>query len=96
LGFRHEPVAVRGDHAKTDQHLPMIHIVFGNLDSWLLGTHHGVSPKHLQAYLSEFTFRFNRRFWPMVAFVSVLGIAVRTSAPTYAGLYRGTWEHPPG
>jgi transposase-like protein len=96
LGFRHEPVAVRGDHAKTDQHLPMIHIVSGNLDSWLLGTHHGVSPKHLQAYLSEFTFRFNRRFWPMVAFSSVLGIAVRTPAPTYAGLYQGTWEHPPG
>ena len=94
--FRHEPVAVRGDHAKTDQHLPMIHIVFGNLDSWLLGTHHGVSPKHLQAYLSEFTFRFNRRFWPMVAFASVLGIAVRTSAPSYAGLYQGTWEHPAG
>lgn len=96
LGFRHEAVPVRGDHAKTDQHLPMIHIVFGNLDAWLLGTHHGVSPKHLQAYLSEFVFRFNRRFWPMAAFASVLGIAVRSAAPTYAGLYRGTWEHPVG
>ena len=96
LGFRHEAVSVKGDHAKTDQHLPMIHIVFGNLDAWLLGTHHGVSPKHLQAYLSEFVFRFNRRFWPMAAFVSVLGIAVQTAAPTYAGLYRGAWEHPAG
>lgn len=96
LGFQHEAVPLRGDHAKADQHLPMIHIVFGNLDTWLLGTHHGVSPKHLQAYLSEFVFRFNRRFWPMAAFVSVLGIAVRTPAPTYAGLYRGTWEHPAG
>ncbi len=94
IRFRHEAVAVNGDHAKTDQHLPMIHIVFGNLDAWLLGTHHGVSPKHLQAYLSEFVFRFNRRFWPMVAFRSVLGIAAQSSAPTYAGLYRGTWEHP--
>jgi len=94
MGFRHEAVAVNGDHAKTDQHLPMIHVVFGNLDAWLLGTHHGVSPKHLQAYLSEFVFRFNRRFWPMVAFRSVLGIAAQSSAPTYAGLYRGTWEHP--
>ena len=43
----HEAVSVRSDYAKMDQHLPMIHIVFGNLDAWLLGTHHGVSPKHL-------------------------------------------------
>ena len=89
LGYRHKAVAVRGDHAKTDKHLPMIHITFGNLDAWLLGTHHGVSSQHLQAYLNEFVFRFNRRFWPMVAFDSLLGIAVRTVAPTYAGLYEG-------
>jgi transposase-like protein len=94
LGFQHEPVAIAGDHSKTDKHLPMIHIVFGNLDAWLLGTHHGVSPKHLQAYLNEFTFRFNRRFWPMAAFDAVLGVGVQVRGPTYAGLYRGTWKHP--
>jgi transposase-like protein len=93
-GYDHEPVAVCGDHAKTDKHLPMIHIAFGNLDAWLLGTHHGVSPKHLQAYLNEYVFRFNRRFWPMAAFDSVLGIAIRASAPSYGGLYKGEWHHP--
>jgi len=72
LGYRHKAVLIKGDHAKADQHLPMIHIVFGNLDAWLLGTHHGVSPKHLEGYLNEFVFRFNRRFWPLVAFDSVL------------------------
>lgn len=92
-GYAHEAVAVRGDHAKTDKHLPMIHIAFGNLDTWLLGTHHGVSPQHLPAYLNEYVFRFNRRFWPMVAFDSVLGIAVRAAAPTYAGLYEGAQAH---
>lgn len=94
LGYRHEAVAVRGDHEKTDKHLPMIHVVFGNLDTWLLGTHHGVSPKHLQAYLNEFTFRFNRRFWPTAAFDAVLGIGLRVAAPTYDGLYGGSWSHP--
>lgn len=93
-GYQHKPVAVCGDHVKTHKHLPMIHIAFGNLDAWLIGTHHGVSPKHLQAYLNEYVFRFNRRFWPMVGFDSVLGIAVRTGAPTYAGLYKGSWAHP--
>ena len=96
LGYRHEVVSLQGDHVKIDQHLPMIHIVFGNLDAWLLGTHHGVSPKHLQGYLNEFVFRFNRRFWPMVAFNSVLKLAVQVKAPTYMGLYKGTWGHPGG
>jgi len=96
LGYRHDPLAIQGDQAKTEAHLPMIHIVFGNLDAWLLGTHHGVSPKHLQAYLNEFTFRFNRRFWPMGGFKAALGIATRVQPPTYAGLYDGTWAHPGG
>jgi transposase-like protein len=95
-GYDHKPQAVCGDQAKTDKHLPMIHIAFGNLDAWLLGTHHGVSPKHLQAYLNEFVFRFNRRFWPMAGFDSLLGIAVRTMAPTWDGLYTGDWAHPGG
>jgi len=96
LGYQHKAVAVQGDQARADQHLPMIHIVFGNLDAWLLGTHHGVSSKHLQSYLNEFVFRFNRRFWPMIAFDSVLKIAARVAAPTYRGLYEGTWGHPGG
>jgi len=51
------------------------------------GIHHGVSPQHLQAYLNEFTFRFNRRFYPFNAFRSLLGIAGDVTAPTYAELY---------
>jgi hypothetical protein len=94
LGYRHHPLATQGDPAKTEAHLPMIHIVFGNLDAWLLGCHHGVSPKHLQAYLNEFVFRCNRRFWPMVAFDSVLKIAVRVEAPTYQGLFNNVHCNP--
>ena len=41
--------------------MPIIHLVFSTLKTWLNGIHHGVSAKHLQAYLNEFTFRFNRR-----------------------------------
>jgi hypothetical protein len=53
-----------------------------------------VSAKHLQAYLNEFTFRFNRRFYPFNAFRSLLGIAAAAEAPTYASLYSGEWKHP--
>ena len=72
----------------------MIHLIFSKLKTWLNGIHHGVSAKHLQAYLNEFTFRFNRRFYPFNAFRSLLGIAGGVEAPTYADLYSGAWTHP--
>ena len=53
-----------------------------------------VSAQHLQAYLNEFTFRFNRRFYLFNAFRSLLGIAGDATAPTYAELYSGNWMHP--
>ena len=96
LGYKHEPLALRGDSAAIEAHLPMIHLLFSNLKAWIQGTHHGVSQQHLQAYLNEYTFRFNRRFYPFNAFNSVLRIAVRVEGPTYEELYSGGWVHPTG
>lgn len=93
--YRHEPLKVSGDPEKLDAHLPMIHLLFSNLKTWILGTHHGaIGPQHLQAYLNEYVFRFNRRFYPMTAFNSALGLAAHSAAPTYENLYSGTWQHP--
>ena len=97
MGYQHDPLVLGGDHTKADEHLPMIHLIFSNLKTWLNGTHHGrVETKHLQAYLNQFVFRFNRRFYPMTSFHSVLGIAVRTVPPTGHQLYSGEWQHPTG
>jgi transposase-like protein len=42
--------------------MPGVHRIASLLKRWVLGTHQGsVVPEHLQAYLEEFTFRFNRR-----------------------------------
>ena len=42
--------------------MPAVHRVAALLKRWLLGTHQGsVSAKHLDDYLDEFAFRFNRR-----------------------------------
>lgn len=87
LGYRLTQVVQRGDPDITEKHLPLIHLVFGNLKAWLNGVHHGVSPQHLQAYLNEFTFRFNRRFFPFNAFRSLLGIGAMTEPTTYDALY---------
>lgn len=90
-GYDHKPVLQSGH----DSALPLAHLVFSNLKTWLKGTFHGVSDKHLQAYLNEFTFRFNRRKTPMAAFQTILGLASNVERwPTYKGLYKGTWKHP--
>ena len=93
-GYEHFAVAECGDSEVAEQYLPIIHLVFAHLKTWLIGIHHGVSHQHLQAYLNEFTFRFNRRFYPFNALRSLLGIAGDTSGPTYAELYSGEWRHP--
>jgi len=93
-GCDHHSIAEGGAPEVAEQFMPMIRLVFSNLKTWLNGIHHGVSAKHLQACLNEFTFRFNRRFYPFNAFRSLLGIAGRVEAPTYDELYSGDWRHP--
>ena len=80
LGFKHESVAMRGDKVKMDSTLPMISVVTANLKTWIDGTFHSVLKKHLQAYLNEFMFRFNRRFYRAVSFRSLLEFGGLTPA----------------
>ena len=88
------------NHIISPKELVHIHRVFSNLKTWLKGTHHGrVSKQHLQAYLNEYTFRFNRRGTPMAAFQTALGLTGARLGPTYEGLYgvaKGLqlWTHP--
>lgn len=94
-GYQHVAISKGGKSEAAEDYLSMVRLVFLNLRSWLRGTHHGVSPQHLQAYLNEFSFRFNHRFYPFSAFRSLLGLASDGEAPTYAELYSGGWKHAP-
>jgi transposase-like protein len=90
-GYKHRPIAPDD----VDLALPRAHIVFSNLKTWIKGTFHGVSAKHLPAYLNEFVFRFNRRKTPMAAFQTLLGLSTHvTKWPTYEGIYKGKFMHP--
>jgi len=61
-GYRHEITFLKGKRKTPSELMPRVHRVISLLKRWLLGTHQGaVSPKHLDYYLDEFTFRFNRR-----------------------------------
>jgi transposase-like protein len=63
LGYQHEVSVLSGREKDAALRLlPRVHRVASLLKRWLLGTHQGaVSPQHLDYYLDEFVFRFNRR-----------------------------------
>lgn len=61
-GYRHRITYLKDHERKASVLLPRVHPVFALLKRWLFGTHHrAVQNRHLQDYLDEFTFRFNRR-----------------------------------
>ena len=63
--------------------LPWVHRVFANAKRWGLGVYHGLRRRHLQAYLDEFVFRFNRRRTPVAAFERLLGLAAMLQPAPY-------------
>lgn len=69
--------------------LPWIHKVISNAKAVIRGTHRGVSEKHLQAYLAEITYRFNRRFWEKELFDRLIQACVTAETITYKGLITG-------
>lgn len=53
--------AKKFDAKEDPDHLKWIHTIISNLKSFVSGTFHGLDSRHLQRYLDEFSFRFNRR-----------------------------------
>jgi len=70
----HVPRVVKGK--KAHELMPWIHRVFSNLKRFAMGVYHGFRRKYLQAYLDEFTFRWNRRRHYRVSFDALLGIGM--------------------
>jgi len=82
---------LKGRAESAAELLPRVHRVISLLKRWLLGTHQGaVSPAHLDYYLDEFTFRFNRRGSQSRGklFYRLLQQAVAIKPTPYKGLIR--------
>jgi transposase-like protein len=61
-GYIHDYSVQKDQPADIEHLLPRVHLVASLLKRWLLGTHQGaISNEHLDDYLNEFSFRFNRR-----------------------------------
>jgi len=70
--------------AKDAGHLlPFVHNIITNAKSVIRGTHRGVSSKHLQRYLNEVCYRFNRRYWEKELFDRLITACVSTDTITY-------------
>ena len=79
--YRHDPRVVGKMAANVV--LPWSHRAFSLLKRWALGTYHGLRRKHVDAYLDEFVFRYNRRIHRHVSFETVLRLAAHRTPETY-------------
>lgn len=87
-GLEHCRVVLRSP-AEAGRLLPWVHRVISNAKAVIRGAHRGVSPQHLQSYLAEICYRFNRRFWEKELFDRLVRACVSTETITYRDLTRG-------
>lgn len=83
----HYKVVLR-DPKAAGKLLPWVHRVISNAKAVIRGAHRGVSEKHLQSYLSEICYRFNRRFWERELFDRLIKACVLTETMTYSQLVK--------
>jgi len=82
--FIHHAERIQPD--EVSEKLPWVHILIGNVKNAIIGTYFGVSHKHLQKYLSEFCFRFNRRYFEKQIVDRALFACINAHKLTYAEL----------
>ena len=91
LGYDHQRTVMLGSDVPAHVSMAGVHRVASLVQRWILGTHHGsVQPEHLDAYLDEFVFRFNRRTSNSrgMLFYRLLQQAVATAPVTYQDVVR--------
>ena len=85
-GYEVEPVVFDKEPDKAKDHLKWIHWVSSNTKRGLVSTYHGCFPKYRKAYLAEFAYRFNRRYWPHQAFDRLLFACLNVPTKTLQDL----------
>lgn len=78
-GCEHDRIVCGGGRASVEEpEFYWVNTVLGNLKSALRSSYHAVRPKYAQRYLSEFQYRFNRRFDLGAMIPRLVFAAVRT------------------
>ena len=88
-GYRHKVIVLSNNKRVASDLLPHVHRIASLLKRWLMGTHQGaISHEHLDYYLDEYVFRFNRRTsqYRGKLFYRMIQQAVQTGPVTFAGI----------
>jgi transposase-like protein len=85
-GYSHEGKDF--DPENDPDHLKWLHIVVSNAKAFILGTYHGLDSLHIQSYLDEFCFRFNRRFFGTQLFNRIVNACAFSCPISYSELIR--------
>lgn len=97
-GYTHKQTVLSSSGDPAHVSMPGVHRISSLLKRWLLGTHQGsFDPEHLQSYLEEYTFRFNRRTSNSrgLVFRRLVEQAVTTGPITEADITNGyDWNRP--
>ncbi len=97
-GYIHDKIVLSGSGDPAHVALPGVHRIASLLKRWLLGTHQGaVSKKHLDYYLDEYAFRFNRRTSRArgLLFYRLLQNTVQVEPSSYLQLIAGEQDRGP-
>ncbi len=78
--------ANRYNHTTVDYTMKWVHIVISNAKTFIKGTYHGACNEHLQKYLDEFCYRYNRRFWEGQLFNRLVTACLNSNSITYKDL----------
>lgn len=84
-GFTHRP-EILGTPERAGEVLRWMHILASNAKRFMQGTHHREAPKHLQRFLDEFTYRFNRRWFKGQLFDRLLTACASAPSISYGEL----------
>ena len=86
IAAQRSTLTMKFDPVHNSDHMKWLHRAVSNAKELILGTYHGIKGKHLQAYLDEYCYRYNRRNFQGEWFNRLLSAAVSSKTVTFAEL----------
>ncbi|HAG10459.1 MAG TPA: IS1595 family transposase [Desulfotomaculum sp.] len=86
VGYQHERIIINKNKKQGLETFKWIHTIISNAKAFIAGTFHGLDNRHLQSYLNEFCYRFNRRFWEPELFNRLLKACVAAKPVAFSEL----------
>jgi len=86
VGYHHERIIISKNKKQGLETFKWVYTIVSNAKAFIAGTFHGLDNCHLQSYLNEFCYRFNRRFWESELFNRLLKACICAGPVTFSEL----------